>query len=138
MPKVSSTATKLIAACAVVAASTVSFNAAASDVRWSVTIGVPAPVLVQAVPVYYPPVYQPPVVYTQPQVVYTQPQVVYTQPQVVYTQPQVVYTQPRVIYPPQQVVYVQPGRGHHGHHGYGHEDRRGQHMGYTQAVYHGR
>jgi hypothetical protein len=136
------TATKLIAACALLAAATVSFNAAASDVRWTVTIGSPFPAAYPVVmqPAYYPPVVvqQPQVVY-QPPVVYSQPQVVYTQPQVVYTQPQVVYTQPRVVYAPQQVVYVQPGHGRHHGHDRGHDrhdDNRGQRMvGVTQVVY---
>jgi hypothetical protein len=138
----SKTATKFIAACAVLAAATVSFNAhAGGNVNWTVTVGSSFPVVVQPVPAYYPPVvvYQPPVVYTQPQVVYTQPQVVYAQPQVVYAQPRVVYAQPRVVYAPQQVVYVQPGHGrHHGYgHGYNrHHDNHGQRIvGATQVVY---
>jgi hypothetical protein len=123
------TAIKIVAACALVAAATASFNASAADVRWTVTVGSPYPVVVQPVPAYYPPV-----VVQQPQVVY-QPPVVYTQPQVVYTQPPVVYTQPRVIYAPQQVVYVQPGHGHRHGHGYGHDRHDGQRMGYAQVVY---
>jgi hypothetical protein len=113
-------------------------TAQAQDVRWSVTIGTPAPVYVPAprpVVVYQ----QPQVVYQQPQVVYTQPQVVYTQPQVVYApapvvyayppvvyqQPRVVYQQPPVVVQPQQVIYDRPDRWRHRGHGHGHRGYEG-------------
>jgi hypothetical protein len=108
-------ASKVIAVCALLAAATVSVNAHASDVRWTVSVGLPFPVVVQPQVAYYPP----PVVYQAPQVVYQQPQVVYQQPQVVYQQPRVVYAPRQVVYAPQPVYYRHPGRGHHGEHGRG-------------------
>ena len=131
-------AIKIIAACAISTALLASFTAQAGqpDVRWSVSVGFPAP---QQVVVYPSPqvVYQTPqVVYQTPQVVYQQPQVIYQPaPVVVYQQPQVVYQQPVVVYrpyPPAPVViapaypvYYNP-RGYYGHGGHGYyQDGRG-------------
>ena len=133
-----SSAIEIIAACAFSTALLASFSVSAGqpDVRWSVSVGFPAPQQF----VVYP---SPQVVYQAPQVVYQQPPVVvYQQPQVVYQQPQVVYQQPVVVYRPAPVVYApfyptyynprvhyqqgyyQDGRGHRGHgHGQHHNPR---------------
>jgi hypothetical protein len=114
-------ATKFVAACAVLTAATASFNAyAGGRVGWSVTVGssypAPVPVEVYPAPVVYP---APPVVYPAPPVMYPAPPVVYQPP------PRVVYQPPQVIHPA-PVVYGYPGyygppRHRRGHgHGYGH------------------
>ena len=96
------TFTLLLAGAALTAASGA---ATASDVRFSVSVGVPAPY-----------VYAPPVV-VAPAPVYYPPRVVYA-PAPVYS-----YYGPRVIYGPRVAVVAAPWAFRHGHGRWGHERR---------------
>src|SRR5882672_5775035 len=71
------------AAVAIVAAGAMgtSLAQAHTDVRWSVSIGVPLPVYVQPAPVYV----EPAPVYVEPRPVYVQPAPVYVRPEPVYS-----------------------------------------------------
>ncbi len=95
------TLTLLVAGVAIAAASGA---AMASDVRFSVSVGVPAPY-----------VYAPPVVVA--------PAPVYYPPRVVYAPAPVYYAPPRVVYGPRVAVFAAP-RGFRHHRAFRAHDRR--------------
>ena len=80
----------------------------ASNVNWSVGVGLPGVQLGLANPQR---VYAPQVVYAQPAQVYGRPAPVYLQPQPVYVQPQVAYYPPAAYTSAYPQVYQQPYYG---------------------------